>query len=60
MTEREYLIVQNMTKVTAARIMIREILANSDYGITSAKQRKILLMLVDIESRMRDMVEIAE
>jgi len=52
MTEQEYIVVTNRTRVTSAKNLIADCTAGDDFGISTGQRRALLDILYTIEARL--------
>lgn len=58
MTEKEYIILTNRVKITAAKNHIYDCLDGSDYGISEEEYVELCRILCTIEQRLFDLVDV--
>lgn len=60
MTENEYIIISNKSKVSIAKDILRDVLPGKEFGFPKHEHQKIMKTLALIEETLFDMVETDE
>ena len=60
MTESDYLKATNRAKVSAALVILRDVLAGDDYGVSTNQMAEIKMKLYTVEKQLFDSYETKE